>query len=78
MKNKKLNLKKKDIKVKGKCPRCGSKMIWGSWMYVNEPHTEEFLPVCTNENCDEYYGYGNDVAYKFINHRTVKILGFWG
>ncbi len=65
---------KKKIKIKGKCPICGSKMVWGSWKYDNDPHTD-FLPVCENEDCDLSLGYGSDIKYRWINHRTVKIEG---
>ena len=67
----------KRIKVKGDCPKCKSRMIWGSWEYVNEPLTREYLPVCTNEHCDLSCGYGSDVKFRFINHRTVKIEGLY-
>lgn len=67
----------KQIKVKGRCPVCGSKMIWGSWMCANEPWIETFLPVCINHNCELFGGYGSNIKYRFINHRTVKIEGLW-
>ena len=52
-------------------------MVWGSWMYTNEPWTETFLPVCINHNCELFDGYGSNIKYRFINHRTVKIEGLW-
>lgn len=73
---KKIN-KKNNIKVKGKCPLCNSKMIWASHEYMNEPWTREYLPICTNEYCDLWSGYDSNIKYRFINHRTVKIEGLW-
>lgn len=64
----------KKIKVKGKCPICGNKMIWGSNEYYEEPWTREYLPICTNNDCDLSVGYGSDIKFRFINHRTVKIV----
>lgn len=68
----------KKIKIKGKCPKCGSKMIWVEWlvMFSHGSHSDA-CPVCTNEECDESVGYGSNVKYRFINHRTVKIEGLW-
>ncbi|WP_395546777.1 MULTISPECIES: hypothetical protein [unclassified Lacrimispora] len=67
----------KYIKVKGKCPRCGNKVAIGSCGFYGEPGSYEFLPVCTNEDCEESYGYGGTIKIRFINHRTVKIDGLW-
>lgn len=67
----------KKIKVKGKCPKCGNKMTWGSWEYNDAPSTREHLPVCINETCELSIGYGNNTKYRFINHRTVKIEGLY-
>ena len=66
----------KKIKVKGKCPICGSKMIWGSCGYYmgDEPSMREYLPICTNEDCELSCGYDSDIKFRFINHRTVKIV----
>ena len=70
-------MKNKRIKVKGKCPLCSNKMQWGHWEYINEPWTRQYLPMCENEDCDLYGGYGSNVKWRFINHRTVKIDGLW-
>ncbi len=68
---------KKKIKIKGKCPICGSKMVWSSWEYYGEPYTRQYLPICENENCYLADGYGSDIKYRWINHRTIKIEGLY-
>lgn len=66
----------KKIKIKGKCPRCGSKLEMGLLCY-DRPEVTELLPICTNDNCDESCGYGSEIKYRWINHRTIKIDGLW-
>lgn len=44
---------------------------------MDEPEVTELLPICTNDNCDESYGYGSEIKYRWINHRTIKIDGLW-
>lgn len=65
------------IKVKGACPRCGSKVVIGCWEYHKEPSTKQFMPICTNEDCEEAYGYGGSIKIRFINHKTAKVDGLW-
>lgn len=71
----------KKIKIKCKCPKCGSKLEIGSlcyeFLYMDELEATELLPICTNDNCDELCGYGCEIRYRWINHRTVKIDGLW-
>jgi hypothetical protein len=67
----------KRIKVKGKCPVCGSKVEIGCWQYHKEPWTMQFCPICTNDDCNESYGYGGNIKIRFINHRTVKVDELW-
>ena len=71
----------KKIKIKGKCPRCGSKLeicsLCYEFSYIDESQVTELLPICTNNNCDESCGYGSEIRYRWINHRTVKIDGLW-
>lgn len=67
----------KQIKVKGKCPLCKSKVEMTSCGYLNEPETYIDIPCCTNENCELYSGYGTRMKYRFINHRTIKIEGIY-
>lgn len=70
----------KKIKIKGKCPRCGSKLEMGllcyEFEYIGKPEVIE-CPICTNNNCDESCGYSSEIKYRWINHRTVKIDGLW-
>ena len=65
------------IKITGTCPRCGGKLEIGSWEYINEPNTRQYLPLCTNEKCDEHHGYGNSINYRFVNHNRIKIQGLF-
>jgi len=71
----------KRIKIKGKCPRCGSKLvivsIWTRFAYMNYPELVKDVPVCTNVYCDESCAHYNNIKYRWINHRTVKIDGLW-
>ena len=64
----------KKIKIKG--TRCGSKLEMGLLCY-DRPEVTELLPICTNDNCDESCGYGSEIKYRWINHRTIKIDGLW-
>ena len=70
----------KKIKIKGKCPRCGSKLEMGllcyEFSYMDEPEVTELLPICTNNNCDESCGCGSEIKYRWINHRTVKLMDY--
>ena len=58
----------KKIKIKGKCPRCGSKLEMGllcyEFSYMDETEVTELLPICTNNNCDESCGYGSEIRYR--------------
>jgi hypothetical protein len=67
----------KRIKVKGKCPVCGSHVEMGIWEYYKEPWTVKFSPICINDNCIESYGYGGNIKIRFINHRTAKVEGLF-
>lgn len=71
----------KKIKIKGKCPRCGSKLEMCSLCYkfshMYESKVTELLLICTNNNCYESCGYGNSIKFRWVNHRTIKIEGLW-
>ena len=71
------NKKKRNIKIKGHCPLCKSKMQWSTWQHYGEPWTNVELPICTNENCNLSCGYGSNIKFRFLNHRTVEIEGLY-
>lgn len=62
---------KKDIKIQGKCPRCG---LEGTVKFVDHihyidgirSHSCEDLPTCTN--CDE-----DEIRIRKINNRRYKV-----
>lgn len=68
-----MNIKR--IKIKGKCPVCGGKVIIGSWEYFNEPWTRQYVAVCTNEKCEQSEAYDSEIKLRFVNHKTAKVDG---
>ena len=67
----------KYIKVKGVCPRCGSEVFIGMCGFYGATNQCGYVPMCSNENCEEWVGYGGDIKIRFINHKTVKVDGLW-
>ena len=62
------------FRVKDICPICKSKLELHWYEYVNESDSTWFPICCVNEDCDNNNGYGNELEYREINHRTIKLV----